>query len=420
MKKYQYCMNEQNYELYKQARNKVTTEMRRSKYNYEKNLASKIKTDSKLFWSYVRSKLKTKTNLNQLKQACGTLTNDNQQKADLLNCYFASVFETEKSGPLPDFPDREFMEVLTTIDITSDDIKKAVAKLKPSKSQGPDNLHPKLIKECSEQLIKPLKNIFVKSLNESKLPDVWKQANVTAIFKSGEKTNPENYRPISLTSVACKLMERLIRDKLLDHMINNNFFSSFQHGFIPGKSCVTQLLETLDEITDAIEQGYDVDIIYLDFCKAFDKIPHRRLMKKIWAYGIRGKVYKWIEEFLKNRIQRVVVNGSFSSYKKVTSGIPQGSVLGPILFVIFINDLPEVIQTAVRLYADDSKLLGRVKSVEHVNKLQSSLNNSVNWAKSWQMTYNYKKCHHLHVGKNYQNTEYTMETVKIVKVDSRQ
>ena len=160
-------------------------------------------------------------------------------------------------------------------------------------------------------------------------------------------------------------MERLIRDKLLDHMISNKFFSSFQHGFIPGKSCVTQLLETLDEITDAIEQGYDVDIIYLDFCKAFDKIPHQRLMKKIWAYGIRGKVYKWIEEFLKNRIQRVVVNGSFSSYKKVTSGIPQGSVLGPILFVIFINDLPEVIQTAVRLYADDSKLLGRVKSVEH-------------------------------------------------------
>ena len=145
-------------------------------------------------------------------------------------------------------------------------------------------------------------------------------------------------------------------------------------------------------------------------------------MKKIWAYGIRGKVYKWIEEFLKNRIQRVVVNGSFSSYKKVTSGIPQDSVLAPILFVIFINDLPEVIQTAVSLYADDSKLLGRVKSVEHVNKLQSSLNNSVNWAKSWQMTYNYKKCHHLHVEKNYQNTEYTMETVngpvKIAKVDS--
>ena len=154
-------MNEQNYELYKQARNKVTTEIRRSKYNYEKKLASKIKTDSKLFC----------TNLNELKQACGSLTNDNQQTADLLNCYCASVFETEGSGPLPDLPDTEFMEVLKTIGITDDDIKKATAKLKPSKSQGPDNLHPKFIKECSEQLNEPLKNIFTKSLNESKLPD---------------------------------------------------------------------------------------------------------------------------------------------------------------------------------------------------------------------------------------------------------
>ena len=172
--------------------------------------------------------------MNQLKQACETLTNDNQQKADLLNCYFASVFEIEGSGPLPDFPHREFMEVLTTIDITDDDIKKAVAKLKPSKSQGPDNLHPKFIKECSEQLIEPLKNIFTKSLNESKLPDVWKQANVTAMFKSGENTNPENYRPISLTSVACKLMERLIRDKLLDHMISNDFLVLFSKDLYQG------------------------------------------------------------------------------------------------------------------------------------------------------------------------------------------
>ena len=142
-----------------------------------------------------------------------------------------------------------------------------------------------------------------------------------------------------------------------------SLMASFVLSFFP--------LDVLDEIWDLIEsvsEGF-LTYSYLDFCKTFDKIPHQCLMKKNWAYGIRGKVYKWIEEFLKNRIQRVVVNGSFSSYKKVTSGIPQGSVLAPILFVIFINDLPEVIQTAVRLYADDSKLLGRVKSVEHVNKL---------------------------------------------------
>ena len=267
--------------------------------------------------------------MSQLKQPCGTLTNDNTQKAELLNKYFVSVFETEGPGPLSEFPDRDFIETLSTIEITADNIKKAILKLKPSKSQGPDNLHPKVIKECSDQLFEPLKHIFTKSLEESKLPDIWKQANITAIHKSGEKTVPENYRPISLTAVPCKLMERQIHDKLLDLMTQNNFFSPFQHGFIPGKSCVTQLLETLDEITDAIEQGYDVDIIYLDFCKAFDKFPHRRLMKKLWAYGIRGKVYKWIKEFLSNRIQSVVVNGCYSDFEKVTLEIPQGSVLGP-------------------------------------------------------------------------------------------
>ena len=140
----------------------------------------------------------------------------------------------------------------------------------------------------------PLNTIFEKSLNESVLPQIWKQANVTAIYKKGDKSIPENYRPISLTSVPCKLMERLIRDKLVEHMSRNNFFSPFQHGFISGKSCVTQLLEFLDEITEALGQEEDVDVIYLDFSKVFDKVPHKRLMKKLWGYGIRGQVYNWI------------------------------------------------------------------------------------------------------------------------------
>ena len=421
-KKYQYCKTEENYVLYKNARNKVKTEMRKSKYTYESDLASKIKTDPKLFWSYVRSKLKTKTSLSQPKLPCGTLTNDNNQKAGLLNVFFASVFETEGEEPIPDFPDRDFNEAITTVNISENVILKAISKLKPSKSQGPDNLHPKLIKECSHQLLTPLKEIFSKSLAESKIPDIWKRANVTVIHKSGDKTNPENYRPISLTSVACKLMERLIRDKIVDHMTQNNLFSPYQHGFIPGKSCITQLLETLEEITDAMDQGYDVDIIYVDYTKAFDKIPHKRLLKKLWGYGIRGKIYSWIKDFLKNRTQRVVVNGCFSSYERVTSGIPQGSVLGPILFVIYINDLPDVIQVMMRMYADDSKILRRLNTPDHVNQVQVSVNQSVIWASIWQMFYHYKKCHHLHIGNNMEDTAYTMETpngkVPIEKVQS--
>ena len=140
--------------------------MRKSKYSYEKDLASKIKTDPKLFWSYVRSKMKTKSSLSQLKAPCGTLTNDNTEKAGLLNKFFASVFETEGTEALPDFPDREFTDIITTVEITENTIMKAISKLKPAKSQGPGNIHPKLIKECSHQLLTPLKTIFVKSLEE--------------------------------------------------------------------------------------------------------------------------------------------------------------------------------------------------------------------------------------------------------------
>ena len=157
-------------------------------------------------------------------------------------------------------------------------------------------------------------------------------------------------------------------------MTQHNLFSPYQHGFIPGKSCITQLLETLEEITDAMVQGYDVDIIYLDYTKAFDKIPHKRLLKKLWGYEICGKIYSWIKEFLKNRTQRVAVNGCFSSYERVTSGIPQGSVLGPILFVIYINNLPDVIQVMMRMYADDSKILRRLNTPDHVNQVQVNVN----------------------------------------------
>ena len=408
--KYLHCKTNQNYEIYKESRNIVKAEMRRSKYEYEKDLTTKIKTDSKLFWSYVRSKQKTKGKLGQLETENGTLTNDSLVKAEVLNSYFASVFETEDPGALPEFIDRDFDEVLSHIEITETLVEKTIDRLKPSKSQGPDNIHPKLVKECKKSIITPLTMIFKKSLQESVLPSIWKQANVTAIYKKGPRTKPQNYRPISLTSVPCKLMERIIRDHIVEHMTRNDFFSPFQHGFVSGKSCVTQLLEFLDNLTEALDQGDDVDIIYLDFSKAFDKLQHRRLMKKLWGYGIRGKVYKWIKEFLANRTQQVVVDGQSSSTKPVTSGVPQGSVLGPILFVIYINDLPDVIQCCIRLFADDSKIYWRVSRIEHVEILQSCLNKAVTWADIWEMFFNLLKCHHLHVGKNSMGQIYTMQS----------
>lgn len=203
-------------------------------------------------------------------------------------------------------------------------------------------------------------------------------------------------------------MERLVRNAIVDHMTANNLFSVSQHGFISGKSCITQLLEFLEDVTESIDNGKDVDIIYLDFCKAFDKVAHRRLLLKLEKYGIRGKILAWIKDFLSHRQQRVVIKGEVSDWKDITSGIPQGSVLGPILFLVFINDLPGAINGLMKIFADDAKIYYAVDSQDTPSLLQEDICRAENWAKNWKMSFNVKKCHHLHVGETSQVFSYKM------------
>ena len=203
-------------------------------------------------------------------------------------------------------------------------------------------------------------------------------------------------------------MERLVRNAIVDHMTENNLFSASQQGFISGKSCITQLLEFMEDITESIDNGKDVDIVYLDFSKAFDKVAHRRLIKKLENYGITGTLLNWIQDFLSNRKQRVVIKGESSDWTDVTSGIPQGSVLGPILFLVYINDLPGAIKGLMKIFADDAKVYYEIESIDIPQLMQDDLNRADLWAILWDMLFNNKKCHHMHVGENSAVSTYKM------------
>ena len=285
----------------------------------------------------------------------GSFPKTNKEKADVLNDFFTTVFTKENLETVPDVTDRNVQENLENIVISEVEVLKQLKELDTSKSMGPDNCNPFLLKSMAEVFVKPLTIIFRKSLSSGTLV-AGKDARITPIFKKGSKIEPSNYRPVSLTSIVCKTLEKIVRKAVIDHLNGHNLLSDSQYGFRNNRSCALQLLNVMEKWTDYVERHQSWDTIYLDLAKAFDKVAHKRLLKKVASYGIKGSVLAWITSFLSSRRQCVSVKGSSSAWKPVDSGVPQGSVLGPVLFILYMNDIPELIRSNVWIFADNTKL----------------------------------------------------------------
>ena len=342
----------------------------------------------KKIWSYVSQKTKRRETIPAIRREDGSFTQTDLEKAEDLSLFFKSVSVNEGPGLWQINTTHKCME--DNITFTEKEVLEEINALNTAKSAEVDNISPRILKEIGSEIAPLLSQIMTESWNSAILPDDRLRANIVPIFKSGNKSEATNYRPVSLTSIPCKLMERIIRKRIMIFLTDNDILSDKQCGFLSKRSTLLQFLKIFDQWTLALDNKVEVDVVYLDFRKAFDSVPHRRLIAILEQNGVKGKTLNWIKAFLSGRQQRVVVNGTFSTWQKVTSGIPQGSVLGPVLFTIYINSMPEAVESELYLFADDAKLYREIHSDADQKILQDDLRKLGSWSSSSLLQVNEK------------------------------
>ena len=365
------------------------------------------------FYRYVNGKLTFRSGVSTLKDLNGIPLLDDMAKAERLSEYFSSVF-TVDNGVLPHISRKVDDETeLNNIDFTPDLVYKHLRKLKEKTSSGPDLLPALLLKNLAGSLAEPLSLLFSKLFSMSAIPDIWKLAIVTPVYKKGSPSDASNYRPISLTCILSKLMESVIKDTMLSYLLEHKLINKQQHGFISKRSTCSQLLECINDWSVSLNHKQSIDVAYIDFSRAFDSVVHSKLYLKLIASGITGDLLDWIHDFLTNRLQAVRVANSTSSFRPVLSGVPQGSVLGPLLFLIYINDIVDIFGRGltVKLYADDVKLYTEIRDIESITELQLGLEQLYDWADEWQLCISLNKCSVLHVGKSNPRHVYSLRAV---------
>jgi hypothetical protein len=359
----------------------------------EIEVISKIKSNPRAFYTYAKKHCKTHCSVGPLTDENNELQTDPTKMCNILQKQYQKAFSDPKSGiKKPPHSENQSSPKLEDITFTEEDIIWAINLIPLHSAPGPDKIPSILLKECKKELAPALILIWRKSLDTGQIPDILKKQSIVPIHKKESKAVPANYRPISLTSHITKLFERILRRHIVAFLEKNHIIHKSQHGFRPCRSCLTQLLHHIDNILSILEANQNADVIYLDLSKAFDKVNHSILIHKIKQIGIDGKVCSWIQSFLSDRTQQVIIDGSNSSPAKVLSGVPQGTVLGPVLFIIYMNDLNNVIKhSLLKCFADDSKLIKSIENLKDREKLIEDLEAVLQWTKDNSMEFNADK-----------------------------
>ena len=371
----------------------------------EEKAIKAIKKNNKFFYSYAKKKSKTKVTIGPFMDNNNRVINDPHTMGDMLKTQYKSVQSKPKSEKIVSDPisffktDNDF--TLNDINFNQNDVKKAMLEVSATAAPRPDYFPALVLNKCADTLSTPIYIIWRKSLDLGKIPSLTKDALVSPIHKGDSRALPKNYGPISLTSHIIKVFERIIRKQLVDHLEDNNIMNPNQHGFRSGQSCLSQLLAQYDLVLRQMEEGKNIDVIYLDFAKAFDKVDHGILIHKLRDIGISGKLGIWLNDFLTDRSQSVVINGTTTEPFEVMSGVPQGTVLGPILFLIYVLDIDaEMVESSVSSFADDTRVSKGIISLQDITALQKDLDSIYNWASVNNMMFNDTKFELLRYGEN--------------------
>ena len=384
---------------YRQQKNLLNSTINRAKREHTKSIIDKLNSLDRSnadWWKVVRtafgSSRDTIPALKSRDQVGTFFANDNKSKADLLNDYFVSVTDIgDENSSFPEQIPRTDAR-LQSIEVRVGDVVEAINSIPCNKAPGPDSITSFILKKTADAIAIPLCRLYNLSLKLGSFPNIWKHSTVIPVHKEGAKNDPTNYRPISLTSILSKIFEKTVLRYLLPYLLNNNLISSKQAGFLPKHSTSHQLIEICDVVVNNMKNGLATSIVFADISRAFDRLSHKGIYVKLNQYGLSRVLRDWIFSFLNDRQQRTCVGGVYSDSRTLKGGIGQGSVLGPIVFLLMINDLPSVLQNQTYLYADDTSVLFTHDPSDDITNI---MNNEIArlqvWADTWKLDLNPSK-----------------------------